>query len=99
MRRCDKPRALPAAVLDDRHRKRRALGRVGARAELVKEHKGPVVELLEHADDVDHVRGEGGERLGNALFVTDIGENTGEEGNSRILGGGNMQAALRHQRK
>ena len=52
-------RAALSRVLDDGDGERRALGRVGAGAELIEEDEGAVVALIEDADNVRHVGREG----------------------------------------
>ena len=90
---------LLPGVLDDGDGQSRALGGVGARAQLVKEDEGVLVALGEDADDVGHVGGEGGEILLNALLVADIGQNVAEHRQAAAVGGGDVQAALVHGRQ
>ena len=54
---------------------------------------------LEEADDVAQMAREGGERLGDALLVADIGHHAAKDGQSRALGGGHAQPRLVHQRE
>ena len=55
-----------------------------------------VVALVENADDVRHVRREGGEALLDALLIADVGHDLLKDRETRAVGGGDMQTALRH---
>ena len=83
-------------MLDDGDGERRALGRVGAGAELIEEDERAVVALIEDADDIRHVRGEGGEALLDALLIADVCHDLLEHGQARAVRCRNVQAALRH---
>ena len=50
---------------------------------------------LEDVDDIGHVRGKGRQRLLDALFVADIGEDALKDRERRFLRR-DLQAALRH---
>ena len=99
MRRRHDARALRAHRLDDRDRERRALNRIGARAELVDENQAAVVRKPQNADDVRHVRGERRERLLDALLVANVGEHVAEYRDLAAVRRGDHQAAHRHQRQ
>ena len=60
--------------VEDRHRERRTLGRIGTGTELIEETETVAVGLAQDADGVRHVRGEGRQILFDGLLVTDVGE-------------------------
>ena len=99
MRRGRDFRAALAAELDERDRQRRALGRVGARTELIKKNERGVVADFENVDDIFHMRGECRERLLDRLLVADIGKNTVEDGNEASVVCRDMKPALGHEGK
>ena len=99
MRRGGDERAASARVLDDGDGQRRALGRVCARAELVKEQQRALVARLQHTHGVGHVRRERGQRLLDALLVADVGHDLVEHGHGAAVGTRDVQAALRHCRE
>ena len=86
-------------MFENGHGQRRALGGVGARAQFVKQRQRLGRHRLQNGDDVGHVRGKGGERLLDGLLVADVGEHLVEHGQLAAVGGGDLQAGLRHQRK
>ena len=88
--------ALPAAVLDNGHGQGRALGGVGAGAQLVKQDQGAVIALFDNIDDIAHVGREGGEILLNALLIADVCQDVAEHRQVAAVVGGDMQAALVH---
>ena len=79
MGRRNHPAAQFPAKFDDGGSQRRALRRVGARAQLVEQNQRPVVALGDHVHNGAHVAGKGGQALGDGLLVADVGEN-GVEG-------------------
>ena len=79
MGRRNHPAAQLPTEFDDGGSQRRALRRVGARAQLVEQHQRPVVALGDHVHNGAHVAGKGGQALGDRLLVADVGEN-GVEG-------------------
>ena len=83
--------------LDNGGGQRRALHRVGARAQLVEENEGAVVRLLQNGDDVHHVGGEGGQGLVDGLLVADVRHDHGAHLDGGAVSGGDMQAALSHK--
>ena len=85
-----------AGVLDDGDGKRRALGGVGAGAQLVKQQERGVVALVQNAHDVRHMCRKGGEVLLNGLFIPDVRQNVAEDGQIAAVGCRNVQAALVH---
>ena len=85
--------------IENRHRQRRALSRVGARAELVEQHQRARRDLIQNAHDVRHVRGEGRKRLLDRLLVADVGKYLVKNRKFRAVGRGNLHARLRHQRQ
>ena len=97
-RRGDLRAALPAE-LDQRDCQRRALGRVGARAELVQQDERFPVADADDLDDIFHMRREGGERLLDRLLIADVRQHQREHGNKAPVIGGDMQTAFRHQRQ
>ena len=97
MRRCGDAAAAAPAKLDQRSRKRRSLRRVGARAQLIKEHQRRSVALPYDLDNVFHMRGKGGKRLLNGLLVSDVRQHAIKDGNGAAMIGRDVQAALRHQ--
>ena len=89
----------PASLegLEDGLRQRRPFVRIRARAELVQEHEGVVVHVLEH---VAHLADEGRERreiLGDALLVPDHGDEARDQRQAASLRGRNVAPNLRHQ--
>ena len=99
VRRGGDERAASARVLDDGDGQRRALGRVCARAELVKEQQRALVARLQHTHGVGHVRRECRQRLLDALLVADVGHDLVEHGHGAAVGTRDVQAALRHCRE
>jgi len=85
-------------VLQDRHRQRRALGRVGARAQLVEQHQRSGRDVFQDLDDVRHVGRERGERLLDGLLVADVGEHFVEDCKLGAEVRGHTEARLCHQR-
>ena len=86
-----------AGVGDDGDGQRRPLHRVRAGPQLVEEHQGPAVRLLQYTDDVGHVCREGGQALFDALFVADVREHPVIDADGTARGGGDLEAALGHQ--
>ena len=84
-------------VLDDGGSQGSPLHGVGAAPQLIEEDEGLLVSLGEHAHDVAHVGGEGGQGLGDGLLVADVGQHPAEHPHRGVGPGGNMQAALGHQ--
>ena len=99
MRRGNRARVHIQQCGENRLGQRRALGRVGARAQLVKEHERIRRDLREDAYDVRHVSGEGRKRLLDGLFVADVGEHVVKDCQLRAMLRRHLQAGLRHQRK
>ena len=89
-------RAELSRAFDDRNGERRALGRVGAGAELVKQHQRAVAAGVQNPDDVRHVRRERGQALLDALLIADVRHDLVEHGQTAAVRGGDVQAALRH---
>ena len=89
--------AALAAELDERIGERRTLGRVRARAQLVKQHERVAVTVGNDVDDILHVGGEGGQRLLDGLLVADVRQHLPEDGDGAAVVRRNVQAALRHQ--
>ena len=83
--------------LDDGGGQGRALYRVGARPQLVKENEGAVVCLLQNGHDVYHVRRESGQGLVDGLLVPDVRQHRGAHPDGRAVAGGDVQAALGHK--
>ena len=76
-----------------------ALGGIRAGAQLVKEHQVLFGDGLKDADDIGHMGREGREALFDGLLVADIGVHLPEQGDLAAVGGGDVQAALGHQRQ
>ena len=91
--------ALLMELLQNRHGERSAFDRVGARAQLVNQHKAVCIRLVQNADDVGHMRGESGEGLLNALLIPNIREHMCEDGNTALIRDRDHQTAHRHQRE
>ena len=87
---------LPGTV-NDGGGQGRALHRVGARTQLVHQNQGVSVGDLQNAHQGCHMGGERGQRLGNGLLVTDVGQHPRKNPHGRIVLGGDVQAALCHQ--
>ena len=86
-----------AAELDDGNGQRRALGRVGSGAELIKQHKAVFVADLKNLYNILCMRRERGKRLLDGLFVADVGENLLVDIDRAAVVGRDMQAALGHE--
>ena len=84
-------------VREDGACQRRALLRIGARAQLVEDDQRAGIRFFQDADDVGDVTAEGAERLLDGLLVADVGVDRLEEAEFRAAFGGDVQAALRHQ--
>ena len=65
-------RSLLAQIFNDRHCQRRALDGIRPGAQLVDQHQGVFVRFAHNINNIHHVRGESGQVLGNALFISDI---------------------------
>ena len=76
-------RSLLAQIFNDRHCQRRALDGIRTGAQLVDQHQGIFVRLSHNINNIHHVRGESGQVLGNALFISDISKNTFKNSNFR----------------
>ena len=74
-----------------------AFAGVGAGAEFIEQDEGVGAGFGEDADDVGDVGGEGGEGLFDALFVADVGEDVGEDGDAGAVFGGDGEAGLGHE--
>ena len=61
-----------AQLLNDGNSQCGPLGRVGAGAQLVQQHKGVRHGKLQNTGDLFHVAGEGGKALFNALLIADV---------------------------
>ena len=97
MRRRSDLRPLRACLLNDGDGKRRALDRVGARAQLIEENEAVGIRLVQDLHDILHVRRESRQALLNALLITDVGQDGGENAHGAAVVTGDMQPALRHQ--
>ena len=86
-------------VLQDGLGQCRAFCRIGAGAELVKQHQILVGNLLHDGDDVGHMGRKGGKGLLNGLLVSNVGEHLVENGQLRPKLPGDLQAGLGHQGK
>ena len=90
---------LAASVLDDGNGQRRALHRVGARAQFVKEQQAVLVRLMQDFHGVGHVRREGGQALLNALLVAHVRQHPVKDPQPASVVCGDLQPALGHQRQ
>ena len=88
--------ALIVQRLKHRHCKRRALDGVGARAQLVYEHKAAAVGGIHYINDIGHMSREGGKRLLYRLLIADIGQYLVKDGYLAAVARGDHQAAHRH---
>ena len=86
-------------MVHDRARQRRALLRIGARAELIKDDQRTMINLPEDANDVRDVAAERAERLLDGLLIADIRIDCLEAWQFRATLGGDVQPTLRHQRQ
>ena len=84
-------------VVHDRARQRRALLRIGARAELIKDDQLTMINLPEDANDVRDMAAECAERLLDALLISDIGMDRLETWQFRAALRRDVQPTLRHQ--
>jgi len=89
--------ALTAQLLENADGQRRALGRVGARAQLVKQGQRGVARQVENAADALHVAGEGGQALLNALLVADVHKVLVKMADDAALVRGDQEAVLGHR--
>ena len=87
------------AEFDDCHSQSCTLGGVRTGTQFVEQHQRTVITLSNHIHDGPHMGREGGQALGNTLFVADIRQNGIEGGQLAAVTGGNVQTALRHQGK
>ena len=92
-------RARGDEVVEQRLGERRALGRVRAGAELVEQHERARPGLLHDPHDRAQVPGERRERLGDRLFVADVGEHVAQHGQAAARGGRDVEPGLVHQRE
>ena len=95
----DRAAADAVELVEDRPAQGRAVGRVGARPELVEQDQRARRRLAQDLADPPHVRREGRERLLQALLVADIGEHVVEDRELRALAGRDVQAGLGHDRQ
>ena len=84
-------------VLDDGGGQGGPLHGVGAAPQLVEEDEGVPVGLLEHAHDVAHVGGEGGQGLGDGLLVPDVRQHPLAHPDGAPVPHGDVEAALGHE--
>ena len=84
-------------MLQNRHRQRRALRGVGARAQFIEKGKRTGRDVFQNLHNVGHVRREGGQRLLDGLLVADVGVHLVEDGQFRAQVRGYRKACLRHQ--
>ena len=82
--------------LDDRHRQGGALGRVGARAQLVQQHQRVRPRLFQYLHDIGDMPRKGGKALLNALLVADVHQDIPEQADLAALGGRDQKAAGGH---
>ena len=97
MRGDNRPATDDVELVQDRPAQGRPLGRVGAGAEFVEQHQALFVGLIEDGGDAGDVGTEGGERLLDALFVADVGQNIGADRHDAPRVGRDVHAALGHQ--
>ncbi len=94
-----RPAADRVQLVEDRPAERRPLGRVGAGAGLVEQDEGLLRCPAEDLRDPPDMRGEGRERLLEALLVADVGQHVVEDWQLRTLVRRDMQARLGHHRQ
>lgn len=97
MRRDESRASAFEQVTQDRARQRRALLRIGARAEFVEDDERTMVNVFEDANDVGDVTAERAERLLDGLLVADVGKDAVKKWNLRAALRGDVQSALRHE--
>ena len=88
---------LAPGVLDDGGGQGSPLHGVGAAPQLIEEDEGLLVGLGEHAHDVAHVGGEGGQGLSDGLLVADVRQHPPANLDGAAVPGGGVQAALGHE--
>ena len=88
-----------AQPLQNGHGQRRAFGGIGARAQLVKERQGPRGHVFQNIDDIGHMRGKGGQRLLNALFIANVRVYLVKHRNLRTVIGRDLKPRLGHERQ
>ena len=82
--------------LEHRHRERRALIRVGARADLIEKREVAALRLGKRCDDVPKMRGERRKRLRDRLLVADVGEDAADHWHAPAVRG-NGETARCHR--
>ena len=85
------------AEIQDRDGQGRALGRVGAGAQLIEEAQALAVDAAEDVHDGLHMGGEGGQTLLDALLVADVGKDIAEEGELAPVTCRNVESRHAHQ--
>ena len=88
--------ALAAQLLQNADRQRRALGGIGAGAQLVQQHQRTAAGDLQNMTDALHMTGEGRKALLNALLVADVHKVLVKMADGAALVRGNQKAVLRH---
>ena len=99
VRRRDDVRPALAQKVEQRARDRRALLRIGARAELVEQDQRAAVGVAQHAHDARDVARKRRQALLQTLLVADVGLDALEDRHQRALVGRHEQAGLGHQRQ
>ena len=89
--------ARPDEVVEKRLRQRRALGRVGAGAQLVEQDQRAGSGRLDDPGDRAQVAGERRQRLGDRLLVADVGEDVAPDRQPAAGFGRDVEAGLVHQ--
>src|SRR5688572_25881730 len=98
--RCDQSRASAfEQVTHDRTRQRRALLRIGACSQLIKDDQRATIYVLEDSNNVRNMTTKCAERLLNGLLITDISIDIVETGQCRAALSGDVQSALCHERQ
>ena len=97
MRRHHRPAAAFVEAVEDGPAQRRPFRRVGAGAEFVQQNQAIGVGFFEDEGDARDVRTEGAERLFQALFVADVGQDVVEDGDVAALAGRDVHAGLGHE--
>ena len=90
-------RAAAAHVLEDGPGQRGSFDGIGTRTEFVQDDERVLVHRFEDGNDADHMRGERGKALLDALLVSDIAKDVFEHGDRRTFVRRDLQTGLRHQ--
>ena len=93
------PAAHGPAKLNNGHGQSGALRRIRTGSQLIKENEGAAVALPGDIHNGPHVGREGGQGLLDGLLIANVRQNPIKGGQAAAISGGNVKAALRHQRQ